>query len=43
LEVTSGGGTDEMGPGDTARYAADVAHRITALTEARAFLVVQDA
>ena len=44
LEVTSGEATTVLGVGDTARYAADVAHRITAMHgPARAFLVVQDA
>ena len=43
IEVTSAGGAERLGPGDTARYAADVAHRIAAVAPARAFLVVQDA
>ncbi len=43
VEVTSGAGTERLGPGDTARYAADVAHKIAAAAPARAFLVVQDA
>lgn len=43
VEVVSGGGSDTLGPGDTARYAADVPHRISAQESARAFLVVQDA
>jgi len=43
LTVTSGGVVAEVGTGDTARYAADVPHRITAAQGARAFLVVQDA
>jgi transcriptional regulator with XRE-family HTH domain len=44
LVVTSGEVTEELGAGDTGRYAADVAHRITAPDgPARAFLVVQDA
>jgi len=43
LEVTSGDATDRIGQGDTARYAADVPHRIAATVPARAFLVVQDA
>lgn len=43
LEVTSGGATERVRVGDTARYAADVPHRIEALQPARAFLVVQDA
>ncbi len=43
LEVTSGTAVENLGPGDTARYPADVAHRIAAKGVARAFLVVQDA
>lgn len=43
LRVTSGGATERVGQGDTARYAADVPHRIEADRPARAFLVVQDA
>lgn len=43
MTVISGGSSQEIGPGDTARYAADVPHRITATQPARAFLVVQDA
>ncbi|WP_089280509.1 helix-turn-helix domain-containing protein [Antarctobacter heliothermus] len=43
IEVTSASGAERLGPGDTARYAADVAHRISAIAPARAFLVVQDA
>lgn len=43
LEVTSGAETKVLSAGDTARYAADVPHRISALKgPARAFLVVQD-
>ena len=43
-EVKSGDATRTLGAGDTARYAADVAHSITAVEGAvRAFLVVQDA
>ena len=43
-EVVSGEARSELGPGDTARYAADVAHRIAAVGGAvKAFLVVQDA
>lgn len=40
LFVSSGGSTSEIGEGDTARYAADVPHRISAIGAARAFLVV---
>lgn len=43
LRVTSGGTSEKVGQGDTARYAADVPHRIEADRPARAFLVVQDA
>ncbi|WP_299296199.1 XRE family transcriptional regulator [uncultured Tateyamaria sp.] len=43
LQVQSGAASETIGPGDTARYAADVAHRIAADAPARAFLVVQDA
>lgn len=44
LTVTSGGASERLGTGDTARYAADVAHSITAPDgAARGFLVVQDA
>ena len=44
VEVESGEARARLSAGDTARYAADVAHRITALDgPVRAFLVVQDA
>ena len=44
LEIRSGTATTRVGPGDTARYAADVAHSITAVGgEARVFLSVRDA
>jgi transcriptional regulator with XRE-family HTH domain len=43
LVVTSGQATDNLSAGDTARYAADVEHSITANGPAQAFLVVQDA
>ena len=43
LIVTSNGSSQKIGQGDTARYAADVAHRIEATRPSRAFLVVQDA
>ena len=44
LTVTSGSATDVLGPGDSARYAADVAHNIRAGdAPARAFLLVKDA
>jgi len=42
--VSSGQAQDRLEPGDTARYAADVAHRLSAPDgPARAFLVVRDA
>lgn len=44
IEVTSGTATDRLRAGDTARYAADVAHSITAPDgPARAFLIVKNA
>ena len=44
VEVTSGDRTERLRSGDTARYAADVAHRIASVGgPVRAFLVVQDA
>lgn len=43
VDVVSGDATTRLQAGDTARYASDVAHRITAVGAARAFLVVQDA
>lgn len=44
LQVSSAENTSDLHPGDTARYAADVPHRIAAVGgPARAFLVVQDA
>jgi transcriptional regulator with XRE-family HTH domain len=43
LIVTSGGVSENIGQGDTARYAADVPHSIRSDRPARAFLVVQDA
>ncbi|THH35358.1 XRE family transcriptional regulator [Aliishimia ponticola] len=43
LTVTSGGVERQIGPGDTARYPADLPHSITADAPARAFLVVRDA
>ena len=44
IEITSGAARDRLSAGDTARYAADVAHSIRAVGgTARAFLIVQDA
>lgn len=43
LLITSGDAHQNIGQGDTARYSADVPHRIESDQPARAFLVVQDA
>jgi len=43
VEIMSAGDTVVARAGDTARYAADVPHRIAAREAAAAFLVVQDA
>ena len=44
IALTSGEAQENLKQGDTARYAADVAHRIAAIGgPARAFLVVRDA
>lgn len=43
LIVTSNDAREMIRQGDTARYAADVPHRIEAAQPSRAFLVVQDA
>ena len=43
LTVTSGNAVEQLSNGDTARYAADVAHKISADGPARAFLVVHGA
>jgi len=44
MEVTSGDATRQLNSGDTARYPADVVHRIQAIDgAARAFLVVRNA
>lgn len=43
LTVTSGDSVERVSTGDTARYAADVAHKISADGPARAFLVVHGA
>lgn len=42
LRVESGEAAEELGPGDTARYAADRAHAIRAEGAGRALLIVQD-
>jgi len=42
LTVESGEEAERLGPGDTARYAADRAHSIRAEGAARAILIVQD-
>ncbi len=41
VTVTSGDDEEHLGPGDTARYAADRPHRISATAKARAILIVQ--
>lgn len=42
VRVTSGGATRELNEGDTARYAADVAHEIAAMdVSSRVFLIVK--
>ena len=43
LTVTSGDAVEQLSNGDTGRYAADVAHKISADGPARAFLVVHGA
>ena len=44
IKVTSGSATDELSAGDTARYAADIGHAISAPNEAaRVFLIVKNA
>lgn len=40
LTVTCGPASERLGSGETARYAADIPHRIAAETPTRAFLVV---
>lgn len=42
LTVTSGDATDQLQPGDVARYPADRPHQIAAEGPARAILIVQD-
>ncbi|CAD0186529.1 anaerobic benzoate catabolism transcriptional regulator [Ruegeria sp. THAF57] len=43
VRITSGSATRDLKQGDTARYAADVAHSITAEGTARVFLIVKNA
>ncbi len=43
VDVMSGESSERISAGDTARYAADVAHRISAVGAARAFLIVKNA
>ncbi len=43
VSVTSGTATQDLAEGDTARYAADVAHAIEATEPARVFLIVKNA
>ena len=43
VRVTSGSSNSELEQGDTARYAADVPHSISAVGSARVFLIVKNA
>ncbi|WP_170405738.1 helix-turn-helix domain-containing protein [Ruegeria arenilitoris] len=43
VRVTSGAASNDLQQGDTARYAADAAHSITADSPARVFLIVKNA
>ena len=43
VTVRSGTAVQDVGPGEIARYAADVPHQLVARAEARAFLIVKDA
>ena len=43
VRVTSGSASSDLKQGDTARYAADVAHSITSSGPARVFLIVKNA
>jgi transcriptional regulator with XRE-family HTH domain len=43
VHVTSGTAVSELQQGDTARYAADVAHSISSVGSARVFLIVKNA
>lgn len=43
VRVTSGSAVSELSHGDTARYAADIAHSISAKGPARVFLIVKNA
>ncbi|MCG6560187.1 XRE family transcriptional regulator [Ruegeria sp. 1NDH52C] len=45
VRVTSGAAIQDLGPGDTARYAADIPHKISATGDgpARVFLIVKTA
>ncbi|AXT28624.1 XRE family transcriptional regulator [Ruegeria sp. AD91A] len=43
VKVTSGNAVTELNQGDTARYAADIAHSICAIGPARVFLIVKNA
>ncbi len=43
VRITSGAAVKELAQGDTARYAADVAHAIEAVEAARVFLIVKNA
>ncbi|MGR3711960.1 MAG: helix-turn-helix domain-containing protein [Shimia sp.] len=43
VRITSGSASNDLAQGDTARYAADVAHAIEATKPARVFLIVKNA
>lgn len=43
VKVTSGSAVSELSQGDTARYAADIVHSISAKEPARVFLIVKNA
>ena len=43
VRVTSGSAVSDLSQGDTARYAADIAHSISAKGPARVFLIVKNA
>ena len=43
VRITSGAAVSELRQGDTARYAADIAHCISAIVAARVFLIVKNA
>ncbi|MES0864118.1 XRE family transcriptional regulator [Ruegeria sp. SCPT10] len=43
VRITSGAAVSELRQGDTARYAADISHCISAIDAARVFLIVKNA